>query len=100
MSEVTVTNILSDPEGVKALDFDSDSADADQVNAYIAEASYFIYRRTGKDWGTSNKLAKQCCSLVMAKDYYKDDEHDFTKPIEALLADLIDVVREEASANA
>lgn len=101
MADVTVTNILTDNEGLKALDLDSDSADADSVNSYIATASFFIYQRTGKDWGTTNKLAKQCCEFVLAQNYYKDDEHDFSKPIDALLSDLNDIYRaeQETSSN-
>lgn len=100
MNEVTVTNILSKEEGLSALDFDESSADAEKVDSYIATASYFIYQRTKKDWGTTNPLAKKCCELVMAKNYYQDDEHDFTKPIEALLSDLNDIYEAEEAANA
>lgn len=97
MADVTVTNILTTEEGLRALDMDSDSADADKVDEYVAIASFFIYRRTNKNWGTTNKLAKQCCELVIAKNYYKDADHDFSKPIDMLLSDLNDIVEEESA---
>ncbi len=90
------SKILTNDEAMAALDLDAGSFEnASELSDLIDEASYFLYRRTGYDWGaddTIQPLAKSCAKFVLMQKFFHDSAHDFQKAIDAMLCDLIDMV--------
>lgn len=95
------SNILTLDEALTALDINADYfANQTELNDLIAEASFYVYRRTLHDWGADNPiqpLAKSCAKLCLKQSFFADSAHDYQKSIDLLIADLNDMVQSTQS---
>lgn len=87
--------ILTIDEVRQALDLDQDSISDGDAQRISQQASDFICHRTGKDWGTTNNIAKTCAEFVCIDLFNRESDHKSI--IDALLSDLIDIKRREES---